>query len=369
MADESNDLKNLFSDLLSDEGVGEEIVEEAPSHEIAEELLDKVVKVPEVSSRQLKATEKQELKEEIKKILITRGDEKWEIPEDAEMDVSTKSGKTGKAKLKEAKDDYWGKSESSKRINEATELANKQRQFEAVTQYVQDEIEVRGFDRVWGMLKAAVEVNPSLKEDIKHFEATLVDLINRPENEKTQFWLQAENQALRRQAEQTRKAIEPAKLMEYSGAKANHMSETLNVSIEEMAAMAKSIEKSLPKLATKVDVDQAYNILATHIHEKRIQSVLSDLKLSEKDQGKAIEEMVGSVTVRPSISREELKEKVLKILDIKLSPKQKLARKAEQYERSTGHKPSRPETKPVKKDETAHESLQQKLKRLFETNG
>lgn len=365
MSEESKDLKNLFSDLLSDEMDIEGLPDTEPSHEIADTLMEHVPKVPEISSRQKKETDKQELKDEIKKILITRGDEKWEIPEDAEIDVSTKSGKTGKAKLKEAKDDYWGKSETSRRINEATEEANKQRQFEAITQYVQDEIDVRGFDRVWGMLKAAVEVNPSLKEDIKHFELTLVDLINRPDSEKSQFWLQAENQALKRQAEQTRKSIEPAKLMEYSGAKANQLSETLSVSIEEMAEMAKSIEKSLPKLQTKVDVDQAYNILATHIHEKRIQSVLSELKLSEKEQGKAIEEMVGSVTVRPSISREELKDKVLKILDIKLSPKQKLARKAEQYERTTGHKPSRPETKPVRKDDTVNETLQQKLRRLL----
>src|SRR6266404_5859983 len=60
--------------------------------------------------------------EAIKALKVKLGEQEIELPYTTKFDLSTKSGKTTQVSLEEMINDVWGKSEVSRRINEAEKL-------------------------------------------------------------------------------------------------------------------------------------------------------------------------------------------------------------------------------------------------------
>lgn len=297
----------------------------------------------------------EEVDEVGKVIRIRHGDQVWEIPEDAELDVTTRAGQEAAARLAELKNDFWGKAEISRRINEAHESAPKlsDEQKDLLEAIVMESDDLRGFDRVYTILEDMYRVNPKLGPDIKDFAEKLRGISDLDPEQAERLRLKQENMRLKNKNRKDAAGKSAVEIEQRAAQTANFLSQKLGLDPQEFAQKAQELIGSgqmgdLSNIQSADDVDLVLAQVGSKLSEDKIVEALSSLSLKQEEQETAILKAWGLLQSDLSMSEQELARQVSAVLGKSTQSTTNARGRVEQRRAESGFRPEKLAPKPAK---------------------
>ncbi len=193
-------------EISAEEGTGEAVEENGEGQEEGE--------AEEIEANEGSAEEKEEEVGSKPNLVVSVGDEEFEIPADAVFKWETKAGEEASASLEELKSDYWGKKEITRRFTEIDRIYKDQldpyrKNVEQLHKLEDDLKNLDGDELVLYVFEEVAKQNPKVEKAMRSYcdrlyaEAEALVKLS-PEDQK-RYLIEKENETLRREKENSQK--------------------------------------------------------------------------------------------------------------------------------------------------------------------
>lgn len=319
-----------------------------------EESKEEVVKPEDTPEENIENKKEESLEEETKLYTAQAGEEKINIPFDAKIDISTKSGKEAQVSLEELKSDYWGKQEVSRRLNDIDKQKKEMKEVLNFHELVKNRSdELNGYERISKILQDLQHLDENLTQDLREFVSKIYEegakLTTMTDEQKKLYALERENSSLKGKESLNQELEQQKELQSQIESGKARLMEDYGVSEDKLVTLVDELVKK-GQLKEETSLTQAFEVIEKSLKEEitisRLNRVLDvvekiDPKLAKNED--AMLDLYAIYERHPDMSDEELKNKAERLFGSKKLEKE-ATQKVKQQESVTGRKNNQDKT-------------------------
>lgn len=276
-------------------------------------------------------------------------DKEFEIPKTATIDITTKAGKKAKVTLEELKNDFWGKQEISRQLNNFHQA---KKEIQSLVDFKDDVLSsIQGMDGAYKVVELFKNLSKHDKNIAKDFE-DFVNLIRVSEqNEFEKEWLEKENKGLRQKTEAQKEVQLRKQLETYEQQRMTAIRETYGLDGESLTQLTQTVRQELDSEGRldSTPLDKAWDLVEVRAQQlsdlTRVINVLADIDPELADKDEAVYDLYAVYHRNRAMDDEMLKKKAKSLFGYEKVIKE-ANEKAAQEEKVTGRSKRSRKAKP-----------------------